>query len=178
MANPAACEFRSGAARHHQGNAAEQGGHGGHHDRAETQRRRDRSILGATCPGAVPPRREVDHHIAFFFTMTISRMMPIRPIMSSGSRTATDQRAPTPATEWSTGWSAGDEAFVENPSHDIDRDQGGRDQVRHGGQRCLECLGVALERRVRPISAYAPRSWIRCTRVTASPNAMPGRQVE
>ena len=85
----------------------------------------------------------------FFFTMPISRMMPISATrLKSKWNSISVASAPTPAEgKRREDGQRVDVALVENAEDQIDDEQRGQDQHRHGRQRILERLGVALEGR-------------------------------
>ena len=82
-----------------QRNAAQQRRHRGHHDGAEAQQagfvNRIRRVLPVL---ALRLQREVDDQIPFFFTMPISRMMPMMATtLRSWPKRISASSAPTPA---------------------------------------------------------------------------------
>ena len=81
--------------------------------------------------------------IAFFFTMPISRMMPISAITlrSMWQISKRQQRPDAGRGERREDRDRVDVAFVEHAQHDVDRDQRGQNQQRLVAQRGLERLG-------------------------------------
>ncbi|KAG0735838.1 hypothetical protein G6F24_018577 [Rhizopus arrhizus] len=74
--------------------------------------------------------------MAFFFTMPISRMIPMMPIMSSSVPLINNaSKAPTPADG-------------KDAQHDVHGDHRGQDQPQRAGQRILERQRRALEPRL------------------------------
>ena len=94
-------QFRAVRRAQRQGQAAKQGGHRRHGDRAEAQQARlDRSPPAAVLPSLRSASRAKSIiMIAFFFTMPISRMMPIKrdDAQIGAGQTAAPASAPTPA---------------------------------------------------------------------------------
>ncbi len=83
--------------------------------------------------------------IAFFFTMPISRMMPIsatteRSILNQHQR---EQRADAGRRQRGQDRERVDEALVQHAEHDVDRDRGGEDEPWLAGERLGEFGRVA-----------------------------------
>ena len=80
--------------------------------------------------------------MAFFFTIPISRMMPISAItLRSVRQSSSASTAPTPGRRNGRENRDGmDQALIQHPQHDIDGDQGGNDQDRFVAKRILERL--------------------------------------
>ena len=117
--------------------------------------------------------------IAFFFTMPISRMMPISAMTLSSVRQTQQrqQRAHAGRGQRGEDGERVDVALVQHAEDDVHRDQRRGDQQGLAGQRGLEGLRRALEAALdaggQPErAAPRPRS-----RVTASPSATPGARL-
>ena len=80
--------------------------------------------------------------IAFFFTMPMSRMMPMSATMLSSvpEEHQREQRAHARGGQGGEDGERVDVALVEHAQHDVDREQRGEDQQRLAGQRLLEGL--------------------------------------
>ena len=77
-------EFAAFAEPDHQWNRAEQGGHGGHHDRPEAPQAGFEDRIGRRRPAAFGIDREVDHHDGIFLhNADQKRITPIIPMMSN-----------------------------------------------------------------------------------------------
>ena len=85
--------------------------------------------------------------MAFFLTMPISRMMPIRAMTLSSvpEQQQGQQGAHAGRRQGGEDGDRVDVAFVEHAQHDVDRQDGRQDQERLVGQRGLEGLGRAQE---------------------------------
>ncbi len=93
--------------------------------------------------------------IAFFFTMPISRITPIRAMMlNSVPNSSSASTAPTPAEgsveRMVSGWI---EALVEDAEHDVDGDQRGSDQK---GLACQRAAGSVCGRAGEPAMDALP----------------------
>ena len=115
----------------------------------------------------------------FFFTMPISRMMPIRAMtLKLGAEEDEGQDRPHPGRR--QGGEDGDRvdvALVEDAEDDVDRDQGRQDQQRLVGQGGLEGLGRALE--AAPDAGGQPQLLaVASTACTASPREAPGARLK
>ena len=86
--------------------------------------------------------------IAFFFTMPISRMMPISAITSRSipNEHQRQQRTHAGRRQRREDRDRVNVALIEHSQHDVDRDECRQNQQRFVAQRGLECLGRALER--------------------------------
>ncbi len=82
--------------------------------------------------------------MAFFFTMPIRRMMPMKETRERSKRVASkrEQRADTGRGQGREDSDGMDEALVQHPQHDIDGDQRGEHQERRAGQRGLKTWAV------------------------------------
>ena len=118
--------------------------------------------------------------MAFFFTMPISRMMPIKAMMLSSvlKDQQRQQRAHAGRGKRGKNGDRVDVVLVENSQHDVDGDQRGQDQIGLGGERVLKGLRRALKTgmnrgRQRPSCAplFEPRR-------TASPRVTFGARLK
>ena len=126
------------------GNAAEQRGHRGHHDRAEAQQAGlvDRLLAASCLRSRSASSAKSIIMIAFFFTMPISRMMPISAmtLKSCAADHQRQQRADAGRRQRRENRDRMDVALVQHAQHDVDRDERREDQQRLVGQRGLERL--------------------------------------
>ena len=118
--------------------------------------------------------------MAFFFTMPISRMMPI--IAMTLSSVWTDQQRENGAhscrRQRRENRDGMDVAFVQNSQHDVHRHQRGEDQPGLARQGCLERLCRALEARRACSPACPSRAAHSSIARTASPSATPGARLK
>ena len=117
--------------------------------------------------------------IAFFFTMPISRMMPISPMTSSCMWKSIRARMRSRARRRQSRENRDgmDVALVQHAQHDVDRQQSGQDQDRLRRERILEGRRGSLEAAVnRCRHAQRELSLINGARCRAQVAA--GRQIE
>ena len=124
--------------------AAEQRGHGGHHDRTEAQQARliDRFLRRLCASSRSASSAKSIIMMAFFFTMPISRMMPIRA-MTLKSLPRNQQRqncAHAGRGQRRENRDRMNVAFVQHAQHDIHRDDRRQNQPGLVRQRIAERL--------------------------------------
>ena len=147
-----------------QRDAAEQRGHGGHHDGTEAQQARlvDRFVRRLALSRSASSAKSIIM-MAFFFTMPISRMMPISEItLKSLPRDQQRQdRAHAGGGQRGENRDRVDVALVQHAQHDVHRHQRGQDQHRLVGERVLKrlrpCPGNSPECSPESRSAARPR---------------------
>ena len=138
-------------------------------------------LVAATCPrsrSASSAKSII--MIAFFFTMPMSRMMPMSAMTlnSVPAEHQRQERAHARRRQRRQDRDRVDVALVEHAEHDVDGEERGQDQERLGRQRLAERLRRALE-----VAVHAGRQadlalGARGSRSTASPSETPGREVE
>ena len=116
--------------------------------------------------------------MAFFFTMPISRMMPISAMMLSSVRKISSASSAPDARRGKRGENRDrmDVILVENSQHDVDRDQRRQNQIGLGGQGVLKDLRRAL----KAGWMVAGRTMVRtafCTATTACPSVTFGARL-
>ncbi len=132
----------------HQRQARQQRAHGGHHDGTEAQQARlvDRLVRRHALL-ALRFQGEVDHHDAVLLDDADEQddadQRDHAQVVTA--RHEDEQRADAGRGQGRQNRQRVDVAFVEQPQHDVDRDQRRRDQVRLRRQRIAEGLGRALE---------------------------------
>ena len=118
--------------------------------------------------------------MAFFFTMPISRMMPISAMMlkSVSADQQRQQRADARRGQRGKDRDRVDVALVEHSQHDVDRDQRGQDQQRLVGQR-EPGTPAAVPWNAAWMLAGIPSSFLRVLMAfTASPSEAPGARLK
>ena len=154
----------------------------GHHDRPEAQQA---GLVDRLARATGPASRSASSAksiimIAFFFTMPMSRMMPMSAMTlnSVPAQHQREERADAGRRQRRQDRDRVDVALVEHAEHDVDGDQRRQDQERLAGQRLAEGLRRALEvARARRAAGRARRSRAAIAS-TASPSDDAGREVE
>ena len=143
-------------------------------------RNRSRQASRIAASGDKPSRSRViaksTSMMPFFFTMPISRMMPMMPITdrSKPPSPKRQQRADAGRRQRRQDRQRMDVALVEHAEDDIDDHQRRDDQDRLARERGLERLRVALEAADQRSSACRSRASARSIASTACPSATPG----
>ena len=141
-------EFGPGACTQRQRQSSQERGHGGHHDRPEAQHAGFVDRLRAeSLPSRSVSSAKSIIMIAFFFTMPISRMMPINRhhVQLAVSQQQGEDRAHASRRQGRKNRDGMNVALIEHAEHDVDRDQRGQNQQGLAGQRRLESRGGALK---------------------------------
>ena len=175
-------QFRARAGAEHQGQGAEDGGHRRHQNGAKAQQA---GLVDRLARRAAPRSRcatiaKSIIRMAFFFTMPISRMMPISAMMvRSSPASMRASSAPMPADGSVERIVIGmDEALVQHAEHDVHR------RARRPPAATARWSGCCGRRAPRPERwcGCCPASRCRCSAFsmaeTAAPSEAPGRKIE
>ena len=145
-------DFGAGAGAEHQRHAAEQCRHRRHHDRAEAQDRglADR-FLRRQMLVALGDDGEVDHHDAVLLDDADQQNDSDQGNQAEieSERHQDRERADAGRRQRRENGQRVDVALIEDAEDQIDHDQCGEDQQRHGAERLLERLRGALEARAQ-----------------------------
>ena len=140
-----AAQLRADAGAQHQRQRAQQGGQRGHQDRTKTQQAELEDVIAATSP--IRARRGQKSIIMMaFFTIPISRMMPMMAMTSSSLPASINaSSAPRPAVGRVERMVIGWIKHGQHAKHDVHRHDRRHDQPDGVAQRGLKRQGAALE---------------------------------